>query len=284
MCAALCGADDKEYEIKIHRPDRAGMKFDVAITVAMKREMTRMANGQALREPEHVSAVELKGIAEIVEVDDKGRDLKVNYIIDKCIKVEGDKEEELLPKGAVLTSSLGADRKTTVYTVPGRKLTEAQIDALDLVADLQPPDAALADALYGPKGKQKIGASWDVSSAAMAEDLKRNDYQVKPESITGSMKINALEKSNGIDCLNISGEMKVSKAKMKPSDDVPVRNVTMESTFTWLLPVDPSLNHVMVHGTVVSTYSMAGPGRDGAEIRGEIRTTRMYQVNAIPLP
>ena len=31
-------AAEKGYEIKIHRPDKAGMKFDVAITSALKKD------------------------------------------------------------------------------------------------------------------------------------------------------------------------------------------------------------------------------------------------------
>jgi hypothetical protein len=287
LCVTLCGADEKEYEIRIHRPDRVGMKFDVAITSAMKREMTTNINGQETREPEQVMAIELKAVAEILEVDDKGRDLKVNYLIEKCVKAEGDKDEEILPKGTVLTAALGPDKKTTIYTIPNGKLKDTQTEALDLVADLPPPDAALADDLYGPRGKQKVGATWDVNSANMAEDLKRHEYQVKPETITGTVKLEGIEKANGIDCLKIDGEMKVAKAKMKTPEEakneVTIRNVTMESSFSWLLPVDPSLNHVVASGTVVNTYSMGGPAR-GGEFRRELKTTRMYQVSAIPLP
>src|SRR5438045_4513780 len=187
ICGAAAQAADKEYEIKIHRPDKAGMKFDVAITIALKREMTTTIEGRATRGPEEVFAVELKATAEIVEVDEKGRDLKVTYVIEKCVKAAGEKDEEILPKGKVFTASIGPDGQKTVYTAADGKLTDEQTEALDLVADLPPPNAALADELYGPKGPQKIGATWSVNPEGMAEDLKRHEYQAKPDAISGTV-------------------------------------------------------------------------------------------------
>jgi hypothetical protein len=280
-------AAEKEYDIRIHRPDKAGMKFDVAITSALKREVTTTIDGRATREPEEVFAIELKATAEIVEVDDKGRDLKVTYVIEKCVKSAGEKDEEILAKGKVITAAIGEDGKQTVYTLADGQLNEAQKEALDLVADLPPPNAALADELYGPKGPQKIGASWSVNSAALAEDLKRNDFQAKPDAISGSMKLNGLEKANGIQCLNITGDMKVARAKMNSKNEgnaVAIKNATIDSNFSWLLPVDPALNHVVAYGTVVSTYSMGGATGNGGDFKRELKTTRMYEIRAIPLP
>ncbi|HEV8604553.1 MAG TPA: hypothetical protein VGQ99_04265 [Tepidisphaeraceae bacterium] len=285
---SLCGlaqAAETDYEIRIHRPDKAGMKFDVAITSAVKREVVTTADGRATRDPEQVVAIELKAVAEIVEVDEKGRDLKVTYVVEKCVKAAGEKDEEVLPKGKIFTAAIGPDGKRTVYAAADGKLTDEQIEALDLVADLPAPDAALADELYGPKGRQKIGDTWSVNAGAMAEDLKRHDYQVKPDAISGSLKLNGREKANGVQCLNITGETKVQRAKMKAADEanapISIRNVTMESTFSWLLPVDSSLNHVVAYGTVVSTYSM---GVNGGDFKRELKTTRMYEIRAVPLP
>ena len=44
-------APEREYEIKIHRPDKAGMKFDVAITSALKREVSTTVDGRETRNP-----------------------------------------------------------------------------------------------------------------------------------------------------------------------------------------------------------------------------------------
>jgi hypothetical protein len=287
LSAGVVHAAEKEYQIRIHRPDKAGMKFDVAITSALKREITTTVEGRATRDPEEVFAIELKAVAEIIEVDDQGRDLKVTYVVEKCVKAAGEKDEEILPKGKVITAAIGPDGKNTIYTAADGKLSDEQKEALDLVADLPPPNAALADDLYGPKGPQKIGASWPVNSRAMAEDLKRHDYQVKPDAVGGTIKLNGLEKANGIQCLNITGDMKVAKAKMKSSNEgnaAAIRNATLESSFSWLLPVDPSLNHVVAYGTVISTFSIGAPGANGGDLRRELKTTRMYEIRAIPLP
>src|SRR4051812_3494482 len=171
LLASVALAAEKEYEIKIHRPDKARMKFDVAITSALKREGSTTTDGRTTRDAEEVFAVELKATAEIIEVDEKGRDLKVTYVIEKCVKSAGEKDEELLPKGTVITAAVAENRKDTAYSMAdGKQLTEEQKEAIDLVADLPPPNAALADDLYGPKEPQKIGASWSVNAGAMVED------------------------------------------------------------------------------------------------------------------
>ena len=157
------------------------------------------------------------------------------------------------------------------------------------MADLPPPSAALPDELYGPKGRQKIGASWEINSNAMAEDLKRNDYQVKPDAITGSVKIEGMEKANNVQCLNITGDMKVARAKVKLENDpdanaaITMKNASIDSSFSWLLPVDPALNHVVAFGTVTSNYTMGGQTPDAGEIKRELKTTRMYEIRAIPI-
>jgi len=288
VLAYPCFAADPDYAIKIHRPDKAGMKFDVAITSALKREMTTSINGRETPAQEEVLAVELKATAEIVEVDEAGRDLKVTYVVEKCVKSSGDKDEEILPRGKIFTAAVGPDKKKTIFTTPDGKLTDDQSEALDLVADLPAPDAALPDELYGPKSRQKIGSSWSVNSSAMAEDLKRHDYQVKPDDISGSVKINGLEKANNVECLNITGDMKVAKAKVKLENDpnnaaITMKNATIDSNFSWLLPIDPALNHVVAFGTVTSNYSMGGQTPDGGEIKRELKTTRMYEIRAIPI-
>src|SRR5881227_3386229 len=101
LICGLAQAAEKQYEIRIHRPDKAGMKFDVAITSALKREMTTSINGRETPAQEEVIAVELKAVAEIVEVDDAGRDLKVTYVVEKCVKSSGEKDEDILAKGKI---------------------------------------------------------------------------------------------------------------------------------------------------------------------------------------
>src|SRR5213075_1343574 len=116
LLANLAIAADPDYEIRIHRPDKAGMKFDVAITSALKREITTSFNGKETPAQEDVVAVELKATAEIVEADSAGRDLKVTYFVEKCVKSTGDKDEEILPKGKIFTAAIGPDKKKTIYT------------------------------------------------------------------------------------------------------------------------------------------------------------------------
>ena len=129
ITGTLARAAEKEYDIRIHRPDKAGMKFDVAITNRCQREVSTIADGRATHDPEEVYAIELKAVAEIVEVDDKGRDLKVTYVVEKCVKAAGEKDEEVLPKGKVFTASIGPDGKQTIYTAADGKLTEEQTQA-----------------------------------------------------------------------------------------------------------------------------------------------------------
>src|ERR1041384_2282985 len=121
---AIARSADPDYEIRSHPPDKAGMKFDVAITSALKREMTTSVNGRETPAQEDVIAVELKATAEIVKVDAEGRDLEVTYVAATCVKSAGDKDEDILPKGKIFTAAIGADKKKTVFSTPDGKISD----------------------------------------------------------------------------------------------------------------------------------------------------------------
>ena len=81
----------------------------------------------AVTSPDEVIAVELKATAEIVEVDKEGRDLKVTYVVEKCVKSSGDKDEEILPKGKIFTAAVGPGPQIQT-TAPPTMATTLNID------------------------------------------------------------------------------------------------------------------------------------------------------------
>ena len=285
--AIVCVAAGEEgYVIRMSRPDKAGMKFEVSIASAMRQEVMEKDADETKTLSESVVAVTFEGMAEIMEVDEKGNDLQIKYTVKKCAKSAGEKEETVLKEGQVFVASLKGDK--TIYALTGGKLSPEQEDALGYVAYLSPSDAANTDDIYGTNQKQKVGAEWGINPAVSAKDFKRHNYLINPEDIKGTVKLVGIEKTAGVDCLSIKAEMKIEKGLMEPPKEwalpkgMVVSNVSIENGFTGLIPIDLELGHVFSVGTHNRTLTLTGTGRR-SDVKREIKTARIYEIRAIPV-
>src|SRR5688500_17574007 len=91
---ALAAAAALAYPLKIFRPDAAGMKFKVTIVVGSRHQVTRTVRNQAAPVDEQIQATHLDATAEILEVDDKGHDLKIKYTVERFARVLEDGDIE----------------------------------------------------------------------------------------------------------------------------------------------------------------------------------------------
>jgi hypothetical protein len=278
LSALARGADD--YTIKFDRPDKAGMKFNVVIACARKQENTVTINGKQQPTKDQVIAVQMEAKAEVLEADDRGRDRKVAYTIDKCYKVVDDKEVELLPKGRVLTARL--DGTETALEVNEGKLSDEQISDLKLVVQLDSPEEPGMDDLYGTTDRQKIGGTWKVGTTAAVKIAEMAGIVVRKEDISGSAKLNKTESVDGIEWLNISGEMVLKNGILKPLDavDVPpgitVKEVSIDHKFSGQIPTDTSLNRMNTSSTFSRTIVSEGQVKN-RDYRQQSKATYVYE-------
>jgi hypothetical protein len=69
-------------------------------------------------------------------------------------------------------------------------------------------------------------------------------YKLKPQHISGNVKVKSVETVDGVECLRVTGRAKIEHF-MPPALDIPeglpIEDSTCEIKFTKLLPADPSL-------------------------------------------
>lgn len=288
VCAGTAFADDaakdKGYEIKLARPFKAGMKYSVTADGALVRHVKVTRAGQTQQQPEEGYGVRLEGTVEILAVDDTGEEAKVSVAVDKCARITPDGETELIAKGQTFIAE--GKGKDTKFSLPdGSELAKDAADALDLVISLDTNDKLTDDDMLGTKEKKKVGESWPVTAAAIVEDSVRVGVVVKPEDVEGSFRLDGVEKVGDVECLKMSGNLRVkklvTKADANEDDGLPegfvVENGTMEAKYTGLFPVDASVGS-LAETASVSFLTLIKGGAPGNEVMIESRVQRAVDV------
>jgi hypothetical protein len=289
--SAAAAEGEKAFPIKLHRPDHKGARFNITIAGAV-RQQTRMKRGDEASDPsDHLFGVELKGIVEINEVDDKGNATRATYTVERCVKVVENKDEVIVPKGGVVVAEAG--ERDTTFSLKEGELTEDQKNALDVVASLPRKNAPTADDLFGTKEQQKIGATWPVNVEVLAKDARTFGMDFDESKTKGTVRLAGVEEHDGIDFLKFAAQTNVGGYTMDIPKDwnlppgMAFKSGTIEMTFDGLLPVDPEGTHAIVSNTYTRTMTFEGKvGRRGAAAAPttmEMKTTQMVQLHAVPL-
>jgi hypothetical protein len=263
-------AQDKAYEIKLARPIKVGTRYAMTADGALLRQVTISRGGVTQKQPQDGYGIHFEATVEILALDEVGEEAKVSCVIDKCTRSAPDGETELLPKGKVLIAE-GKGKDTEFSLADGGELSKDATDALDLVISLDTNDKLTDDDLLGTKDKKKPGESWPVTAEAVAEDSERVGVIVKPQDVEGSFRLEGIEKVGEVECLRLSGNLKVkkllTKADENEDDGLPeglvVEGGSMEAKYAGLFPVDSSLGSLSESASMTFlTHIKGGTGKD----------------------
>jgi hypothetical protein len=274
---------EREYPLKIFRPDAAGMRFKVTIVIGSRYEVTRTVRNQVIPPNETIQATQLDATAEILEVTDKGHDLKIKYVVERFVKVLENGEAALLPPGRTFTAELKG--KETVYTLDEGELTDDLKHHLDIVAHIGEPDNATPDELYLPKAPQQIGATWKPDGAALAKEYQRGGWRFSADDVEGTVKLAGLDKLNNKEALNLAVEWKVEKADFTPPKDGRMGAMKVASAgplevkYNCMIPTDPATMDVTASGSSKSTLVFKSPDDDNPATV-QVKSYRAWEVHA----
>ena len=273
--AARAGAEDqpdkdKSYEVKLARPVKVGMKYHITTDGALVRETTISRGGTTAKQPDDGFGVHLEGTVEVLALDQIGEEAKVSIAVDKCARITSAGEAELVPKGKVLIAE-GKGKDTKFSLQDGGELTKEATDALDLVISLDTNDKLTDDDLLGTKEKKKAGESWPVTAENIAKDMERVGVIVKPADVEGSFRLDGLEKKDDVECLKLSGNLKVKDLRAKADDNeddgLPegfvVTGGSMEAKYSGLFPVDTSVGSLAESASMTFVTRVKGKGGGG---------------------
>jgi hypothetical protein len=150
--------------------------------------------------------VQFAAMAEVLEVDEKGRKVKIAFTVEKFTKMEGSSLTELVPPGKVII----ADGNS--YRLDGSFGSLSQEEALALIAVAE-PSSPLDNEILGTTEPKQVGESWALNNTLIAktlevaEGIQGEGVSVKPENVSGVAKIAGLEEIGGIEYLDIRAEI-----------------------------------------------------------------------------
>ena len=281
-------AQDEKYEVRLTRPDAVGDKFKLSGEGALIRK-TVMTLGDNRREQEPSgSGIRLDATAEVLAVTPKGKITKLSLAVERCLRVSGPEEAELLPKGSVVIAQ--ADGKRTKFSLKEGELPPEASELLDLLFQLNDDDSrGTDDELFGTKEKQPVGASWPINAEQAAKDFAAEEIKVDASDITGTVKLDTVEKAEGGALLKLSGRMSVKK--IQPGGEVAgelpeglkMDVGSLDFKFTATLPKDPSDHAADESMSARHQIAYVGDLPGGKSVRTEVTVERAVQMKRTPV-
>jgi hypothetical protein len=279
------GAKDKAYEIRIARSVPVGTKYALTADGALLRQVTLHVAGREQKQPDDGFGIHLEGTVEVLALDDVGEEAKVSCVVDKCNRITSEGEKELVPKGKVLIAE-GKGKDTKFHYDDGTELPKVASEALELAISLDTGDEVTDDDMFGTKDKQAIGGSWPVHADAVAKDAARVGVIVKPEDVEGSFKLDGLKKVGDVECMKVSGNLRMKKLLRKDDEDdglpagFTVTGGSMEARYGGLFPLDVSAGGVSESASMTFITNVKGKGGPGGnqELKIESRVQRAAEL------
>jgi hypothetical protein len=180
-----------DYEIRLHRPGKAGERYRVTAVGRDTKTSTTTSEGRTPRLNRYELGVELEGTVTILEVAAAGV-RKAEIRIERAARDENGKRAELLPAGTIVTElRRGASQ---VFEVKGQPLPADTGEALGLV--LSETSVENDDELFGSSRRRKLGERWSVDPAGVAALFSRPSggrrMAVTARDVTGSVRLDRI--------------------------------------------------------------------------------------------
>ena len=287
LCTLLSARAEETYEVRLHRPAKAGDRFRIAAKIAIESETsTTLDNEEADVEKVNL-ACKLTGELEALAVTPKGlaSELKLKIVDVECVS-DGAKAA-FFKAGDVI--HLRRDDDDKVVEVNGDEPDELQgvviDDLLSVAGETEPTD----DDVSGTREKVAVGAEWAMDSARAAKSWKDEGFEgIKAGDIKGTTKLVETTTLDGSPALRFRGEMKVSCAGVKmprDPDEIKTKRFTMEASDETELPVDPKVMSSRVKLQVKTEAESGGKiERDGETVKVKIKTRHRYAYEIAETP
>lgn len=278
-CLALSGlaraADG--YAIKLVRPAKVGQRYEVQVTGTLGETTITALKGQAAPQDRNLK-VELTATAQVLETDDRGREVRIAYTVRKCERNLDGQTSEVIAPGTVITVLNEGGRKQFLLK-EGTLAAEAR-SSLDLVLHVHTGDTD-DDDLFGTRARQPVGGSWAVDREAAAKILGPMFPGIQASNVVGSASFSGLQQTNGVECLTVTGQLKVDGIKLPTPPDMDLSRAKSEMRFMALLPADGSRGRLAERSEIDLSLNFTGrPGSERADTtlahKREIRVERRF--------
>jgi hypothetical protein len=264
-CAAAALGETIDYQIKLVRPPKVGQKYSLTADGALTRRSAYTVGGEPAGVINDGYAIHLEGTVEVLEVNKDGEESKSACTVSKCTRITAEGETELLPAGRVVTATGG--KTDTTFAVDKGELSPEAIATLDLVLSLGEDDGYNDDRIYGTTKRQPVGGTWQLDAKAASDEAKADDVKFEPSDVSGTLKVNAVEKVGDVECLKISGDTTIKSFTVAPPEDMKFVRASLKARYSGLYPVDVAAGGpVREQMSVTHNAVFSGKDDDGKEM------------------
>jgi hypothetical protein len=252
LCPAAVAQD---YEIRLTRPMKVGQEYQVSAAGRESQKATVMVNGQAVKNENQESAIEVELAAKVLEIDKNGAPVKATLKIGKCLEVKGEKRTPLVPAGTVVVAYM--KDKEPVYEIDGRQASPEAQRALTQVYTLGKGESN-DDQILGTTERKKIGDRWAMNAQLLAKDATMNSLGAKQDDIKGTVTLEKIVKAGGTDCLQLAAEVNIARFIPPAPPGLVVEKAKAVARLIGAFPINTSLGIAEKSVTMTITAVMKG--------------------------
>jgi len=264
LCSAALAED---YEIRLHRPLKAGDHYQMAALARDSRKASTTMDGQAFRQSAEDLTLEFEAMVKVLEVT-KEACSKIALTIIKCCKVDGEVRTPLLPKDATVTAAFLNGKY--IFEQGGVPVVPEVQKALHLLVLLGKRGLA-DDETYGTSDRKKVGEHWGINAERALDDLKKSGLEAKKEDFIGTVKLEKVAKVGGGECLQIAADMSIARLSKEVPGGFAIDKGNIQARMVSILPVNPALGPVEETSNFAMTVVIRGkPKPDSPEIVVEV--------------
>ena len=233
---------EDSYELRLHRPVKAGDKFKLSAKIAVDAQTKTIFNADEVEEEKILAGCTLKGDLTVTEATAKGLIKGMRLKLSAADCVSDGEAASFFKAGDVIMIRHGDPDE--VVKVNGQDPDETQSEIIDAFLYVHGDDNATDDELLGVPGKVKTGQTWPINSEAMLRDWVREGFGgLKAEDMKGSTTLSEITKLNGEPAARLLGEFKIENVGLKlPSlpEAIRAKRFKLELKDETEMPLDPA--------------------------------------------
>ncbi|MBY0527842.1 MAG: hypothetical protein K2R98_30880 [Gemmataceae bacterium] len=273
-------AADDEYPIKLFVPAKVGTRRAVQISGKQVLERITLKDGKPDQNTKSVNVVEFKAKVETQAVNAEGQESKRLITIERFVLIpDGDKEQDALPTGFVLTAETKEGRTVYQPVEKDQKLTRLAEHILPRFFANE--TGATENQMFPIEKPRKVGASWPADKKLLLAQFK--GFGIKPEQLTGAAKLVGVKTVNGKKLLEL--EMTIAVQSEGPSEeDLISQEFSFKMVRRELVPVDYSTGPVEHSSEVSMKHVLKGkPGSAKKDLLLDGRSTDTWTTKTVYL-
>ena len=228
----------KAYAVRLNRPMKAGQQYRWSADSTLVNTIPPAKGGPAVAD---TVSVHLDAVVQILNVDKDGEPTEMAATIEECTARTGKEKKVIARPGRVILVEAGKWKSKLTAAVGTLTIDEDAL--LRSVLSLPRVDDTSDDDLYGTPKPVYVGEAWNVRADQVARSWASAGYRLKPQNISGTVKLKSAETVDGAECVRVTGRTKMEHF-LPPALDLPetvqIEDATCEVKFTRLLPSDTS--------------------------------------------